>query len=77
MESQGVGYFNGICLPPSCLNKKHDFFTLIEHVQSLTNLFDKDMDIHHAFGILRSMPPAFTSHAKKHGFTGGMDQYDA
>ena len=43
---------------------EHDFYTLIERVQSSTNLIDKDMDVRDAFGILRSCRRGFTCHAK-------------
>jgi hypothetical protein len=50
---------------PSKLFKfEHDFFTLIEHVQSLTNLINKDMDVRDASGILRYLHQGFTSHTK-------------
>jgi hypothetical protein len=55
-------------LTPSRLYEfEHDFFMLLERVQSSTDLIDKDLDVRDAFGILRSLRRGWTSHAKNMG----------
>jgi hypothetical protein len=50
---------------------EHDFFTLIQQVQSSTDFIDPDMDGRDAFDIIKSLRRGFTSFIKKkHGFAG-------
>ena len=43
---------------------EHDFFTLLERVQTSTNLINKEMDVRESYGIIRSLRRGFTCHAK-------------
>ena len=56
--------FQRVLTPSKLFEFEHDFFTLIERVQSLTDLIDKNLDVREAFGILRSLHRGFASHAK-------------
>jgi hypothetical protein len=39
---------------PKLFELKHDFFTVLERVQSKTKVIDQEMDIREKFGIMRS-----------------------
>jgi hypothetical protein len=67
MKGEGVAggrLFQRVLTPSKLFEFEHDFFTLIERVQLLTELIDKNLDVREAFGILRSLWRGFTSHAK-------------
>jgi hypothetical protein len=67
MKAEGVTggrLFQRVLTPSKLFEFEHDFFTLIERVQSLMELIDKNLDVSEAFGILRSLRWGFTSHAK-------------
>jgi hypothetical protein len=58
MKAEGVSggrLFQRDLTPSKLFEFEHDFFTLIERVQSLMELIDKNMDVREAFGILRSL----------------------
>jgi hypothetical protein len=67
MKPEGVTggrSFQRVLTPSKLFEFEHDFFTLIERVQSLTELIDKNLDVREACGIPRSLRRGFTSHAK-------------
>jgi hypothetical protein len=58
MKGEGVAggrLFQRVLTPSKLFEFEHDFFTLIERVQLLTELIDKNLDVREAFGILRSL----------------------
>jgi hypothetical protein len=65
--TKGGRLFRRHLTPSKLYEFEHDFFTLIERVQSSTSLIDKDVDVRDAFGILRSLRRGWTSHAKNMG----------
>jgi hypothetical protein len=67
MKADGVSkgrLFQRSLSPARLFEFEHDFFSLIERVQSSTDLLDQAMDVRDSFGILRSLRRGFTSHAK-------------
>jgi hypothetical protein len=73
MKAQGVTggrLFQRVLTPSKLFDFEHDFFTLIERVQSITELIDKNLDVREAFGILRSLRRGFTSHVKNMELSG-------
>ena len=53
--------------PTKLMEYEHDFFKVIEKVQSTTDLITDDVDVREAYGILRSLRRSVTAHARNMG----------
>jgi hypothetical protein len=61
---RGERLFQRRLSPSKLMEFEHDFYTLLERVQSGSGLMDKDINVREDFGILRLSRRSFTCHAK-------------
>jgi hypothetical protein len=53
--------------PTKLMEYEHDFYKVIEKVQSTSDLIADDVDVREAYGILRSLRRSVTAHARNMG----------